>query len=124
MTCLNVGRTSFVMAGQSIGLERARRSKGEWEMRIEQLDSGLVVASDEPATPQVQPEHPSLKVIRDALAALESDLGEFEQTTHGYWGRFDIESVASEMVKCHQQPSAFTISNLSQAIRGFVSGRK
>lgn len=92
-------------------------------MNIEQQKSGLLVATyGQPEPPPKPPEHPSRKVIREALAALDDSLDAFEQTTHGRikFREPDIEDVTAELAKCYAEPSAFNISELSQAIHEFL----
>jgi hypothetical protein len=81
-------------------------------MNVNERESGLLVPSEP------RPEHPARKNLRDALANLANELGEFEQTTHGMLGPFDIESVARHLVECYERPTAYSISSLSQVIRG------
>lgn len=60
-------------------------------------------------------------VVRKHLLALGDELGEFEQTTHGRIVlTTGIEGVALELADCYRKPSAFNISNLSQAIAALV----
>ena len=63
--------------------------------------------------------HPAEDDIRNALLALADKLGDYEQTTHGYIGGEYIESVAQALVEAYRDPRAYTISELSQCIRGF-----
>lgn len=86
--------------------------------------SGILVpqATAEPAPKP--PEHPSRQAIRNALEKLADDLGAFEQTTHGRIKFFDgIDDVVREIAECYSNPTAYHISNLSQAIRAFVKNK-
>lgn len=65
-------------------------------------------------------EHPSRKDIRDALAALDKSLCQYEQTTHGTLWAGGIEHVAKALVKAYHRPGAFEVSELSQCIRKFL----
>lgn len=89
-------------------------------MNIQERESGLLVATGKAPRPVPPPEHPARKVIRDALAKLSNELGEFEQTTHGVIGQFTIENVASKLAVCYERPTAYSISNLSQYIDGLL----
>ena len=61
--------------------------------------------------------HPAKKVILDTFLDLADRLASFEQTTHGYIGSRDIQGVATALEQCYRDPTSFSISNLSQAIR-------
>ena len=63
---------------------------------------------------------PVQHVIQNALERLMVDLGEYEQTTHGSLGPFEIESVALALVNCYQNPRGYEVSELSQKIRGLL----
>ncbi len=83
-------------------------------MNFEERESGLVVPVQPPAP---EPEHPARAVIRQALRKLAGELGQFDQTTHGRLGSPTIDAVAADLIVCYQDPRAYTISNLVQAIR-------
>ena len=83
----------------------------------ERRDSGLIAPVQPKATP---PEHEVRVVIRLALALLGRHLSDFEQTTHGCLGPFSMASICDRLEECYREPSAFTISSLSQHIRGFL----
>lgn len=89
-------------------------------MHLQHRASGLVVASDKPPVAVKPPEHPVRQVIRDALVSLSENLGQFEQTTHGCMGPFNIEALAEALVGAYKVPGAFSISELAQHIDGFV----
>ena len=59
-------------------------------------------------------------VILANLERLADDLGQFEQTTHGAMLTGRIEDVSRELADAFREPTAFNVSNLSQAIRGMV----
>lgn len=56
------------------------------------------------------------EVFVDSLAELRFRLGDFEQTSHGSITRGTIFEVSECLVKAWQDPSAYNLSNLSQAI--------
>ena len=59
--------------------------------------------------------------IIDALLKLDDNvLSNYEHTTHARMGPNTIEGVADALVKAFNQPGAFAISDLSQAIRGLA----
>lgn len=80
--------------------------------QFEQRPSGLITPVD-PAEPPPRPEHPARKIIRDAMADLHEKLSHFEQTTHGTLGCC-IEDVGPALVRCYNDPRAYTISDLAQ----------
>jgi hypothetical protein len=88
-------------------------------MNYEKRDSGLVVATEKAPKP---PEHPALAGIRNNLFNLAIGLNDFEQTTHGNMGPHTIQSVADALVRCYENPTSYTISDLNQVIDGFVGG--
>ena len=60
------------------------------------------------------------EVIRNALARLSDDLKKFEQTTHGTMEPYCMDGVARALVACYENPSAYTVSTLSQVIDGLL----
>jgi hypothetical protein len=85
---------------------------------IFQRESGLLVALEKPTPP---PEHSVRQVIRDAMAKLAEELGNFEQTTHCVIGDGSIRSVADALRDCYDDPRAYTISDLNQLIDQFLA---
>lgn len=87
------------------------------DMKMSERQSGLLVPAADPPPP---PEHPVLPVIRRALRLLSNELREYAQTTHGtgLTDPHDIGSVAGALVYCYREPSAYSISTLSQLIDG------
>ena len=71
-----------------------------------------------PAEPPPRPEHPARELIRKALTGLAVELTRFEMTTHGALSTGHIESVADALIRCYQDPRAFTISELHQQAKG------
>lgn len=65
-------------------------------------------------------EHLAKAMIRDALSKLSAALADLEQTTHGYIGSDDIRCIADNLTACYQNPSAYSVSNLSQSIERFL----
>ena len=60
-------------------------------------------------------------VIREGLQRLNDDLGDFEHTTHGVLGDGSIDAVARHLSYCYEDPSAFSVSSLSQVINQFLT---
>lgn len=86
-------------------------------MKLQERPSGLLVPATKPEPP---PEHPVRKVIREAMAKVAEELGNFEQTTHGILGDGTVYSVAGALARCYEDPRAYTISDLNQLIDQFV----
>lgn len=85
-------------------------------MDYQQRESGLVVPISKPEPP---PEHPVRQVIREALAALNERLCKFEHTCHATCGNGSIESATKALNRCFNEPTAYTISDLSQLLDQF-----
>ena len=62
----------------------------------------------------------SRTVIRESLAKLADDLDQFEHTTHGCGGPFTVEAIGTALAEAYKRSDSFTISELSQQIRGFL----
>lgn len=90
-------------------------------MNIEQLKSGLLVATAKSPKSVPPPEHPARKIIREALATLPKSLDQFEQTSHVALWPGTIESVARHLINCYDKPDALSISNLAQVIDRLVA---
>ncbi len=69
-------------------------------------------------------EHPVRGKIREALAALKDELDGFEQTCHGRMGPDDIYDAAGGIILCYEDPTAYSISDLSQAIGNFLKAEQ
>lgn len=83
-------------------------------------DSGLIVPMETPPPP---PEHPVRAVIRKSLQELGERLRSFEQTTHGHFACDGISSVATDLTRAYDNPTAYTISNLEQSIERLLNPR-
>ncbi len=55
--------------------------------------------------------------INQVLKGLDGLLTIFPQTTHGRGGPCDIVDVAESLHRCYRHPSAYSVSDLAQAIR-------
>lgn len=62
-------------------------------------------------------EHPVKEIIRRKLAELADELCRFEQTTHG-----SLVLSLGAIEECYKNPTAFTISELSQQCRRISRG--
>lgn len=66
------------------------------------------------------------ETIENALRQLQFTLGFFDQTTHGsiFLNGVGIDAVADALTRCYQEPTAYTISQLSQVIDAFCREKK
>lgn len=65
------------------------------------------------------------QIVKFWLAQLEGELGKFDQTTHGLIiSEPTLETAFAYIVKMYNNPTAYNVSNASQAIHAFLIQNK